>query len=135
MNSTLEIQPTFIALLSRRPTIQAVYLFGSYATGKAHIGSDIDIGLVVNGGRLAGDEKLDILAEAAGLGIDKIDLVCLDGSDIFLTYEVVRHNRVLYHQPSFYHPTFYSKALRQYLDFQSTLEVHRMALKKRLSKR
>jgi predicted nucleotidyltransferase len=51
-------------VFKRYPAIQAVYLFGSSASGRTHAESDLDLAVLADGNSLCG-RKLDILAKLA----------------------------------------------------------------------
>ena len=113
------------------PEVQAVYLFGSHATGRLHLESDVDLGLVpANPG--ARTRKLDILTDLARSGFCEVSLVFLDTADVVLRYEAVRHNRLIYSTKHFDRGAFYAKVVREYLDFGPYLEVLREAYKMRI---
>ena len=114
------------------PEVEAVYLFGSVAEGRANAASDIDLGLVVSSP--LGVRKLDILAELTAAGIDNVDLVTLDTDDIVLRFEVVGANRLIYARETFDHGTYFSRTVREYFDFQPYLDVQRKAYKERLER-
>lgn len=111
--------------------IQAVYLFGSAASGNTHAESDLDLAIVPYSGAFRA-KKLDILADLAHHGFCNVDLVFLDTDDIVLKYEAIRQNRLIYHTEDFDRGGMYSKIVRQYLDFLPYLEVHREAYKRRV---
>lgn len=111
--------------------IQAVYLFGSVAQGKARFGSDLDLGIVTGDPSLHA-KKLDILAELARLGFCDVDLVFLNVEDIVTRFEIVKHNKVIYRTADFDRGEMYSRTLRQYFDFLRYLKVQREALKRRI---
>ena len=118
-------------VFKKYPEIEAVYLFGSAATGKLHRESDIDLALYPDSSQLR-EKKLDILTELARLGFCNVDLVFMDKNDIVLQYEAVRQNIVVYQAPGFDRGATYSKIVRQYLDFYPHLTVQRNAYKKRV---
>ena len=113
------------------PQIQAVYLFGSLASGRGHPESDLDLA-VVSGHDRSGSEKLDILARLAREGFCNVDLVLLPKDDIVLQFEAVRMNRIVYCRPEFDSASFYSLVIRRYLDFIPYLNVQRQAYKERI---
>ena len=78
----------------RYPDVQAVYLFGSFATGNAHAESDLDLAVVPRHSAVRA-RKLEILADLARCGFCNVDLVFLDTDDIVLKYEAVRQNRLV----------------------------------------
>ena len=80
-----ELPPIF----SRFPDIMAVYLFGSFLTGKTHVESDLDLAIVPRSSVLR-HQRLEILTELARHGFTHVDLVFLDTDDILLKFEAVR---------------------------------------------
>lgn len=111
--------------------IQAVYLFGSVASGETRPTSDIDLGVVPRDSSVRG-EKLNILADLTKGGFDNVDLVFLDTKDIVVRFEAVRHNRLVYCSPGYDAGDFFSLTLRQYFDFIPYLKVQRDAYKRRV---
>lgn len=113
------------------PKIQAVYLFGSTATGMLHQESDMDLAVFVEDGNPS-LFKLDLLADLAREGFCDVDLVFMNTEDIVMKYEAVRLNRLIYKRSDFDRGGVYSKIIRQYLDFYPYLAVQRAAYKKRI---
>jgi predicted nucleotidyltransferase len=113
------------------PQNQAVYLFGSLASGRGRLDSDLDLA-VISGHDRPSSEKLDILARLAQEGFCNVDLVFLPKDDIVLQYEAVRMNRIVYRRPEFDSAAFYSLVIRRYLDFVPYLDVQRKAYKERI---
>ena len=106
------------------PEIRAVYVFGSAATGKRRLDSDLDLAV------FASDEsfqmrKLDVLAELTRQGFDTIDLVFLNTADPITRYEAVRLNKLIYSTADFDRGSYYSKIVREYLDLLPYLDVQR----------
>lgn len=118
-------------VLARYPSIQAVYLFGSHAVGRARRHSDLDLALVGPREELESC-KLDILADLAAEGVDLVDLVLLDGADTILRFEAVHPNCLIYAKADFDHPAYFSRSLREYFDLQPYLKIQRESLKRRL---
>ena len=61
-------------IFEKYPEVQAVYLFGSIASGCTNAGSDLDLAVLTDDTRLRG-RKLDILAELARKGFCNVDVV------------------------------------------------------------
>lgn len=118
-------------VFKKRRDIQAVYLFGSVAAGKANARSDIDLGVVPRDPS-AREKKLDLLAEITALGFNRIDLVFLDACDIVSRFEAVRQNKLLYCAEDFDAASYFSLTLRQYFDFLPYLNAQREAYKRRI---
>jgi len=119
------------AVFGAYPEIQAVFLFGSQASGAVHAESDLDLAVVPRSSA-ARDFRLDILADLTRQGFDNVDLVFLDSDDIVLRHQAVRLNRLVYQVRDFDRGAFYSRVIREYLDFLPYLEVQREAYKRRL---
>ncbi len=118
-------------IFKKYPDVQAVYLFGSVVTGRLHAESDLDLAIVPRPG--AGElPRIDILTDLARAGFCRVDLVVLDTNDIVLKHEVVRHNRVIYQTEDFDRGAYFSRIVRQFLDFRPYLDVQRQAYKQRV---
>jgi len=113
------------------PDIQAVYLFGSLASGRANSESDLDLGLLPRN-RSLHERKLDILADLSRLGFDRVDLVFLDIHDVVVRFEAVHQNRLIYSAQDFDAGSFFSLTIRQYFDFLPYLKIQRAAFKQRI---
>ncbi len=121
-------------VFARYPQIWAVYLFGSWAEGRARADSDIDLGVVLRP-KTPPPDKLDVLTDLVKAGYENVDVVFLDPAeirDIVLWFEVVRHNRVVYATEDFDRGTLFSRIVRMYWDFLPILEIQRRAYKERI---
>jgi len=118
-------------VFQKYPGIQAVYLFGSTASGKTHAESDLDLAILPDQSSLRG-KKLDILTDLAREGFSDVDLVFLDTKDVVTKFESVRQNRLLYCAKDFDANAFFSLVLRQYFDFAPYLKTQREAYKQRV---
>lgn len=119
-------------IVSDFPQVEAAFLFGSYAKGRAKKHSDIDLALVPMRGepRLP---KLDILAAFAKAGLEHVDLVDLGQCDPIVRFEAVSPNVLLYARSQFDRGSYYSRTVREYFDLQPLLKVQRQALRRRLA--
>jgi predicted nucleotidyltransferase len=113
------------------PDIQAVYLFGSTASGRTHQESDLDLAILPRKSALR-EKKLDLLTDLAHEGFCDVDLVFLDTKDVVIKFESVRQNRLLYCAKGFDANAFFSLTLRQYFDFAPYLKTQREAYKRRV---
>jgi predicted nucleotidyltransferase len=118
-------------IFKKYPDVQAVYLFGSVASGKANSQSDIDLAIVPRDSSLR-DKKLDILADLTRNGFNNVDIVFLDIRDIVVRFEAIRQNRLIYCAPNFDAGSFFSLTIRQYFDFLPYLKIQREAYKHRI---
>jgi predicted nucleotidyltransferase len=113
------------------PGILAVFLFGSKVSKKINRESDLDLAVLSDSGA-SGRQRLDILTSLAKKGFCHVDLVFLDTNDIVLKYEAVSPNQLIYQRDDFERGSYYSKIIRQYLDFLPYLNVQREAYKRRI---
>ena len=111
--------------------IEAVYLFGSKASGTIHEESDIDLAIYPDVESLR-HKKIDILHQLAKEGFCNVDMVFMNEKDIVLQYEAVRLNKIVYQRPEFDSGSFFSLIVRKYLDFLPYLQIQREAYKKRI---
>jgi predicted nucleotidyltransferase len=118
-------------IFNKYPAIQAVYLFGSAASGKTHPESDLDLGILPKDPSLR-SQKLDILADLTRQGFNNVDVVFLDTKDIVIRFEAVRQNHLIYAAKGFDAGDFFSLTLRQYFDFLPYLKTQREAHKRRI---
>ena len=120
-----------IQVFAKYPAIQAVYVFGSRAEGRADADSDLDLAIVPSHAELR-NCKLDLLVDLVEAGFENVDVVFLDGRDVVLSHQAVRLNQVIYSTPGFERSAYFSLVIRQYLDFLPYLKVQRDAMKRRL---
>lgn len=133
MKLTESVEERIRGVFANCPGVSAVYLFGSHAEGRARPDSDIDLAVVPEQGRELRSRKLDFLTALARQGLINVDLVILDRDDAVLNHEAIRMNRLLYAKPEFDRGWFYSKVIRDYLDFLPFMKVQREAMKARLA--
>ena len=111
--------------------IEAVYLFGSMATGRMHHESDLDLAILSYDQNIR-NKKLDILEDLVQYDFCDVDIIFIDESDTVMAYEAVRLNNVIYCRDDFDKGEIYSKIIRKYLDLYPYLKVQRLAYKKRV---
>ncbi len=104
------------------PDIQAVYQFGSAATGRLPGESDLDLAIVARTPDLR-VHKLALLTDLARQGFCDVDLLFLDEADIVTQYEAVCHNRLIYEAEDFDRGALYARVVGRYLGFLPYLAV------------
>jgi len=72
------------------------------------------------------------MTELARCGFDDVDSFFLDDQDIVMTFEAVRHNRLIYCKKGFDRGALYASVIRKYLTFYPYLAAQREAYKRRL---
>ena len=131
------LQP-FISMLQLRDTVAALYLFGSYATGRQTSLSDIDLAVlfdvsVEKEAFLA--ERLKLLGEMSSiLGTDAVELVILNESPPTLGYRVTRDGVLLHASDNSNSQiiSFKVKTWDRYFDYQPTQRIFSDGLARRI---
>ena len=118
-------------IFSAFPHVQAVYLFGSVVNKNLNNESDLDLAVLSDATNVK-KIRLELLTGLARKGFCNVDLISLDTTDIVLKYEAVSPNNLIYRRQDFDHGMFYSKIIRQYLDFLPYLRIQRKAYKRRI---
>lgn len=117
------------AVCARYPQVQAVFLFGSRAVGRARPESDWDLALYLEPPEP--DPTLEILSELVEAGLERADIVLLHQAPPVLAFEAVRTNRVVYRREEFDLGSYVSRLVRMYWDLEPLLKVQREAIKRR----
>lgn len=98
-------ETALIEYLHRQPDIAAAYLFGSYAEGRAHPGSDVDVAVLFDEDVLSSDrswsgplvqrpaQMRDDLSRLLG---QKVDVVALNRASPLFRNQVLRTGRLLH---------------------------------------
>ena len=128
----------FIEIIKNNDSIVALYLFGSYVSGRPTPLSDIDLAVLfaksVNR-ELFLSERLRLLGELTIiLGTDKIDLVVLNEAPPGLGYRVIRDGELLFTGNNSDNQVvdFKVKTLDRYFDYQSAQRIFSEGLARRI---
>lgn len=107
-----ELQDRLQPLLVRQD-LRLLILFGSAASGHTHRSSDIDLGILT----AAPFDPVMMTNEVAGyLATSRVDVVDLRRASPLLAIEALRNGRLLYESHPGEYASFYSLALRRYVD-------------------
>ena len=110
--------PQVTAYLKSNPHIVFAYLFGSIATGKQQLLSDVDIAVYLKQGANVVECKLAILGRLIDiLQSDEIDLVVLNTANLPLVINVLKSKKIIVDKEPFARHIFESLAMRKYFDF------------------
>lgn len=113
--------------------ISVIYLFGSYAEGKALPLSDIDIGVVFADESALSNSLGEIYNELYDIFTDifhgkNIDIVFLQKAGLELRFDVITHGKVLYESSSSERLRFEEKTMLLYADFKPLLKEFNEAI-------
>ena len=97
--------------------ITAAYLFGSYAKGKNHPLSDIDIAVLLKENMDFFQKKLDLIETASEtLSTDEFDLVILNQASPGLAFEILNNGKILVNKNENLRIEFLLKNAKKYMD-------------------
>lgn len=129
-----QLRDAVTAVLEDEPVVFA-YLFGSHATGQAHLRSDVDVAVMLEE-RVPEGERLETslrlarrLAEASGVG--RIEVVVLNDVPLPLVGRAIATRKVIYSKDEPARVEFESRRHRGFLDFQIHAEPLARALLRR----
>ncbi|MBS3897963.1 MAG: nucleotidyltransferase domain-containing protein [Dethiobacter sp.] len=123
-------------LLKQKPHVLFAYLFGSYATGKPHRSSDVDIAIYLRPG-LDKMERFrqrlllsDLLSDLIGMEVDLVDLAA---APLSLQHCILRQKILILEKDNKSRVHFEVASRREYFDLQRVLERRSVALINRAS--
>jgi hypothetical protein len=124
-----EIENNVGKYFSTRPEINVGYLFGSTAKGEESKLSDIDIAILVDEEKLPKElsyrYKANVITELMKvLRTEKVDLVILNESPLFLCFRVIHDGVILYSDNEKKRIDFEVKIMRRYLDRKFYYDRH-----------
>lgn len=105
--------------------LRLLVLFGSQASGRASVGSDVDIGVVpIYGDLTANDESALVNALSAAANAE-VDLVRLDQADPLLGREVARSGICIFEKKPGTFARWRARAMSEWIDFDQTISPYR----------
>lgn len=114
-----------------------VYLFGSYAEGKAGKLSDVDIGIVFIDPKIAKSNTLSIYNELYDIFSDifktgNLDLVLLERASLELNFDAVKYGKVIFEFTPEFRDDFEHRISMLYVDFKPILNNFDKAVLERI---
>jgi hypothetical protein len=107
--------------LAALPEVEAAYLFGSQAGGRARPESDIDLAILVTPGA-ATDPRAELARLFDRLGrvvrSDRLDVVLLNGAPSLLRHRVVSRGRLLFAREARTRIRFVARTIQDYQDME-----------------
>jgi predicted nucleotidyltransferase len=114
------VRPVLADFLAADERVQIAYLFGSQAQGRAGERSDMDVAIRVSGSPSL--EECDALrteweeALSELLGRNDVDVVVLNGADLFLRYQVIKQGQVLFEREPGLALENWRRTFKEYVD-------------------
>ncbi len=98
--------------LKKKKDVEAVYLFGSYAQGKAGPLSDLDLAVLIKESKELKESESEVSACSSAL----VDAVPFHRLPLYIQFEVFKYGRPLFIRNAAYLSQLKLKVLREYLD-------------------
>ena len=120
--------------VTRRPEIQAAYVFGSVASGRARADSDVDVAVLIDRrvppGRIL-KYRLKLMADlGTALHRSDVDVVILNEASPLLAHRVLSQGTLVFERSASARVRFQTKTAGLYLDLIPTFETHIRYLKR-----
>lgn len=119
--------------LSQEEDIIFAYLFGSYAKGRPHKNSDIDVAVYLKEPVNIFNRKIeliDLISEITKK--NDVDLVILNQAKPFVVYSILKTGKLLFSKDEELRINFEGKNIKEYLDLTYYLNKYWEAMKKRV---
>lgn len=124
-------------LFSTTDEIVLAYLFGSFAEGKTHKFSDVDVAVYVRDLQKENefDYKMDLIGELNNiLRSDDVDLVVLNNAPPTLKNRIIRYGLLVKCVDEAFRRRYLIQSYKEYEDAQHLLKIQFEYLKKRLDR-
>ena len=120
--------------VAKRPEIQAAYVFGSVASGRARADSDVDVAVLIDRrvppGRIL-KYRLKLMADlGTALHRSDVDVVILNEASPLLAHRVLSQGTLVFERSASARVRFQTKTAGLYLDLIPTFETHIRYLKR-----
>lgn len=121
---------------ARAKGVEALYLFGSTASGRRTPLSDVDVAVLLPE-HVPQEEyleqRLGMIAELSELlGTDAVDLVILNLAPPLLVHRVITRGKLVYARDDLRRTRFEARAIQEYLDLKPLYELERRYLRERI---
>jgi len=112
--------------------LELAVLFGSFASGRARSGSDVDIGILPSND-VALSAELALASSISAITHTEVDIVRLDRDDPLLGREVARHGIPLYERMPGAFAAYRARAMSTWIDWNEIITPYRERFLRRLA--
>jgi predicted nucleotidyltransferase len=106
------------------PEVQAAFLFGSHASGRARAESDVDVAVLLDASGAERDARTRMRRLLAALtehiAADRLDLVVLNAAPPALAFQVLKHGKLVFERDRTALHRFRVRTYARHSDFEST---------------
>ncbi len=120
-------------MLEAGPPLRLAVLFGSYASGRAHPKSDIDIAILPADSTLSLGHELALAAELSRSLGREVDLVRIDRASTLVRWEIARHGVLVLAEPAWEWVRFRANTASEHADIEEALGRAAELLRQRLA--
>ena len=122
-------------VFASRPEVQAAYIFGSVASGRARPNSDVDIGVLVHPkvmGRNTLKYRLDLIADlGSALKRSDVDVVLINQAPPALAHNIVTKGVLVFERSRSARIALQTRTLNVFMDTEPMRRLQLEALKRR----
>ena len=123
--------------LKIKDKIELFFLFGSQARGDSNQNSDIDLAILLEEYYYQKINPLNLRSEliayfTSELG-NECDVVLINQANHLLKYQIIKYGEIIYQADSMRYSTFFSRIVREHLDFRYYKQLHNKLLLKRIN--
>lgn len=130
----ISIDKIKISELAQKHGLLIVVLFGSQASGKTHLGSDVDLGFISEKSVSPADIAKMTFEFTEKLGVKNLELIDLAGAPPLLLKQVVQKSVLLYERETALFAKFRIYAIKLFMEAKKLLDLRETALNKFLQK-
>ena len=123
-----------ISAIAEKYRLSLVLLFGSQATGKTHLQSDVDIAYFAQTPLSLATESKLVIDLMRVFHTNAVDLVSLKNAPPLLRYQIARSGKPLYERTPGLFSSFFIHALRQYEEAKPLFQLRSSYLDKRFAR-
>lgn len=134
----MDFEKEIIETFQRHPEVIAVYLFGSYASGRQLEGSDLDVAVLLATpvkGKELHDLEMTYFRELSERIPKNLDIVILNRAGEILTHEILTKGKLVYERDRDKRVEFEARRIVDYLDFLPYFERMQKGMMQRLRQR
>src|ERR1039458_5596705 len=125
---TKQIIKNIKAVAGKFPQIEFAYLFGSFALGHQHSGSDVDVAVKLSD-RLSEDRRFELRLELIGaftriMGRETDVVVLNDSRDLFFKYIILKEGVLAFRKTDLPQMLFETRVFNEYFDYEPFFDAY-----------
>ena len=118
----------------RGPDLRLVVLFGSFATGRMHAQSDLDLAILPRDSSLSLRAEADLAADLARMLGREVDIVRIDTASSLLRWQIARDGVLVHASPSYEWIRFRAIAASDHAEMADAFETAARLFQRRVAR-